>query len=248
MLPVISDGPRIIFTEPSEAYVWVHAWIELCFQSFQMGPVFFWKDLLKPMCGPSHVLIDAANNFGWAQYFFNETFQSLCVGPSMSKAKLLIVSDGPSNFWKNLPKPMYGPSCVLIDAANNFEWDQYLFNGTFQSLCVGPSISWIVLLIISDGPSICLTKPSEAYVWAHWQLPASNGIEWAHTKNIIMLHLSNIAASQKLPKTCIIYDSYAPLWYFWYWPIQCHWMQVTASGPTHKLWKVLSNKYWAHLK
>ena len=29
MLPVISDGPSIIFMEPFEAYVWAHALIEM---------------------------------------------------------------------------------------------------------------------------------------------------------------------------------------------------------------------------
>ena len=81
MLLIILDGPNIIFSEPSEAYVWAHASSEQFFQLFQIGPVPILQDLPKHMHGPSCVLIDAANNFGWAQYLFDGTFRSLCVGP-----------------------------------------------------------------------------------------------------------------------------------------------------------------------
>ena len=98
MLPINLDGPSNVLAGPSEAYKWAHSLSEQFFQLFQMGPVSILQDRPKHMHGPNCVLIDVANNFGWAQYFFNRTFRSLCVGPLISKAKLLIVSEGPVIF------------------------------------------------------------------------------------------------------------------------------------------------------
>ena len=69
-------------------------------------------------------------------------------------------------FFQNLPKPMCGPSHVLIDLANNFECAQHYFDETFWSLCVGSCINLAVLPIILDGPSNFLKGPFKIYVWA----------------------------------------------------------------------------------
>ena len=73
MLPINLDGPSNVSAEPSEAYEWAHPSSEQFFQLFQMGPVSILQDLSKHMHGPSCVLIDAASNFGWAQYLFTVT-------------------------------------------------------------------------------------------------------------------------------------------------------------------------------